>query len=55
MVNSPRLAHAYDEVIARYSPGVLDVAQDGPQNQIESNRALLAVSTDSGPEATKHA
>jgi hypothetical protein len=34
------LARAYDDVLVRYSPAVLAV-QDGPHNQIESNRALL--------------
>ena len=34
------LARAYDDVLTKYA--VLDVAQDGPQNQIESNRATAA-------------
>jgi hypothetical protein len=35
------LAEAYDCVLAKHSPNVLAAAQDGPQNQKESNRALL--------------
>jgi len=34
------LAEAYDRVLAKHAAPVLDVAQDGPHNQIESNRAL---------------
>jgi hypothetical protein len=30
------LSRSYDEVLAKYSTPVLDVAQDGPHNQIES-------------------
>jgi len=33
------LARSYDEVVAKY---VLPAARDGPQNQIESNRAIGA-------------
>jgi len=34
------LARAYDDVLAQYTPTVLDVAQDGPQNQIESTKGF---------------
>jgi hypothetical protein len=34
------LARPYDEVYANYSKPVLDVAQDGPHNQIESKPAI---------------
>jgi hypothetical protein len=36
------LARSYDEVIAKYSTPVLDVAQDGPHNQTESKPAIEA-------------
>jgi len=37
------LARAYDHVLTKYAVPVLDVAQDGPQNQKESNRAIAAL------------
>jgi hypothetical protein len=37
------LARSYDEVVAKYAKPVVDVAQDGPQNQIESKPAAAAV------------
>jgi hypothetical protein len=37
------LSRSYDEVLAKYSTPVLDVAQDGPHNQKESNTATEAV------------
>jgi hypothetical protein len=36
------LARSYDEVLAKYSTPVLDVAQDGPQNQREIKHAIEA-------------
>jgi hypothetical protein len=36
------LARSYDDVLAKYAKPVLDVSQDGPHNQIESNRAIGA-------------
>jgi hypothetical protein len=33
------LSRSYDEVLAKYSAPVVDVAQDGPHNQIESKPA----------------
>ena len=36
------LARSYDEVLAKYATPVLDVAQDGPHNQIESKPAIEA-------------
>ena len=36
------LARSYDDVLAKYAKPVLDVSQDGPQNQIESNTAIEA-------------
>ncbi len=37
------LARSYDEVLAKYSSPALDAAQNGPQNQKESNKAIEAV------------
>jgi hypothetical protein len=34
------LSRSYDEVLAKYSTPVLDVAQDGPHNQTKSNTAI---------------
>jgi hypothetical protein len=34
------LSRSYDEVLRKYSTPVLDVAQDGPHNQIESRPAI---------------
>jgi hypothetical protein len=34
------LLHANNEILAKYSTPFLDVAQDGPQNQIESSTAI---------------
>ena len=42
------LAHSYDEVMAKYSTPVLDVAQDGPHNQKESNTAIEDAELDCG-------
>jgi hypothetical protein len=36
------LSRSYDEVLAKYSTPVLDVAQDGPHNQIESKPGIEA-------------
>ncbi len=36
------LARSYDEVLAKYATPVLEVAPDGPHNQIESNTAIEA-------------
>jgi hypothetical protein len=36
------LARSYDEVLAKYSTPVLDLAQDSPHNQIESKPAIEA-------------
>jgi hypothetical protein len=36
------LTRSYDEVLAKYSTPVLDAAQDGPHNQIESKPAIEA-------------
>jgi hypothetical protein len=41
------LSRSYDEVLAKYSIPVVDVAQDGPHNQIESKPAIEAVAMDS--------
>jgi hypothetical protein len=41
------LARSYDEVLAKYSTPVLDVAQDGPHNQIESKPAIEMVPVES--------
>jgi hypothetical protein len=40
------LAPSYDEVLAKYTTPVLDVAQDGPHNQIESKPAIVAAEVD---------
>jgi hypothetical protein len=34
------LAQSYDDVLAKYAKPVLDVSQDGPQNQTESKPAI---------------
>jgi hypothetical protein len=45
-------ARSYDEVLARYSTPVLDVAQDGTHNQIESKPDIEAeVLKSEGPKA----
>lgn len=36
------LASAYDKVLSRHSQPVLDVAQNGPQNQVNSSTAIEA-------------
>jgi hypothetical protein len=36
------LLRAYDDITGKYAAPVLDVAQDGPQNQIESKPAIEA-------------
>ncbi len=36
------LSRSYDEVLAKYATPVLDVAQDGPQNQVKSSTAIEA-------------
>jgi hypothetical protein len=41
------LARKYDEVLAKHALPTLDVASDGPQNQIESNKALEAIDVES--------
>jgi len=35
------LARSYDDVMTKYATPVLDVAQDGPHNQIESKPAIV--------------
>jgi hypothetical protein len=41
------LARSYDDILAKYAKPVLDVSQDGPQNQIESKAAIEAGSVES--------
>jgi hypothetical protein len=43
------LADAYDHVLAKHAVPVLDVAQDGLQNQIESKPRIEAAEVDSAP------
>jgi hypothetical protein len=43
------LSRSYDEVLAKYSTPVLDVAQDGPHNQIESKPAIEGVEVVESP------
>ena len=43
------LSRSYDEVLAKYSAPVLDVAQDGPHNQIESKPAIEGVEVVESP------
>jgi len=43
------LARSYDEVLAKYSTPVLDVAQDGPHNQIESKPAIEVAAVECEP------
>jgi hypothetical protein len=40
------LAQSYDNVLAKYAKPVLDVSQDGPQNQIESKRQAEVIEAD---------
>jgi hypothetical protein len=40
------LARSYDEVLAKYSIPVLDIAQDGPHNQVDSSCAIEATDVD---------
>ena len=47
------LARKYDEVLAVHAVPVLDVAQDGPHNQIESNSAIEEVEVLSEGEETE--
>ncbi|HMD08632.1 MAG TPA: hypothetical protein VKH63_13920, partial [Candidatus Acidoferrum sp.] len=42
------LSRSYDEVLAKYSTPVMDVAQDGPHNQKESNTAIEDAELDCG-------
>jgi hypothetical protein len=43
------LSRSYDEVLAKYSTSVSDIAQDGPHNQIESKSATLPQQIESEP------
>jgi hypothetical protein len=45
------LSRSYNEVLAKYSIPVLDVAQDGPHNQVDSSCAIETTDVESG-EAT---
>jgi len=47
------LAHAYDDVLAKYAPVLVD-ADDGPQNQIESKPRIEALPVESETEVTVH-
>lgn len=43
------LARSYDDILAKYATPVLEVAQDGPHNQIESKPAIEAEIVESLP------